>query len=164
MALKYKHIEKDLYYVKILFYHINPLINPPGGFIKINCAYTIQFITEKLFTNFPSIRETILCSDCSFILNRNRPIIIANLPNETFEFLLDSLDAIISNRVSTNICESCSKGKLVKNYELGEHIFIEPVINTGNIKTDNTNLDLLVVLNNIPKRINIQSKILISEE
>jgi len=74
------------------------------------------------------------------------------------EFLGDSIDAIFSNRLSTNICRSCSKGKLVKNYELGEHIFIEPVINIDNIKPEDTNVDLSVVLNNIPKRINIQSK------
>lgn len=140
--------------------NINPVIDVPGGLIKINCACTIQFIIEKLFTNFPSIKETTLCSECTFELNRNRPIITANLPTETLEFLLDSIDAIISNPSSTinNICRYCSKGQLMRNFELGENIFIEPVKNTGNIKPDDTNFNLSVVLNDIPKRINIQSK------
>jgi len=96
----------------------NPVIDVPGGLIKINCACTIQFIIEKLFTNFPSIKETTLCSECNFELNRNRTIITASLPTETLEFLLDSIDAVISNSSSTfnNICRSCSKGKLMKNY------------------------------------------------
>lgn len=122
-------------------------------FINLNCACTINFLIKHLFMNFPSTIENTTCSLCSMERITSTSILTVNLPTENLDFLTDSIEAMFSN---SKTCDLCS-GLLSTDNQLQSHIFIEPIINMKN-KKSNENLDLSIILNNIPKRLTILNK------
>lgn len=62
-----------------------------NNFINIKCVFTANYIINKLFENFQSYVETIICSKCTRINSRNFPSVIANLLNDSLDYLEDTV-------------------------------------------------------------------------
>jgi hypothetical protein len=114
-------------------------------------------VIEHLFIDFPSYKKITTCSLCLTVHSLSKVFLIVNLPMESLDFIMACVEDQFSNQNNSKTCNSCTEGQLSINYQIQNHIFIEPVIIQKN-KKKNEYLDLSTTLNNIPKMLRIIDK------
>lgn len=125
----------------------------PGGLVHLDCACTANYLFQCLFINFPSFKEHIKCNSCNYEKKTESKSIIANLPTNTIDFLLD----VLYDRFSIEIkkCEACGMGTTERNFTFGNHLFVEICFSPPERQRYIQNFDIPIILSSLPQKIKI---------
>ncbi|KAL5237753.1 hypothetical protein ACI65C_005163 [Semiaphis heraclei] len=125
----------------------------PSGLRNFDCSCTIEFMIQNIFSNYFSLVSTRKCTNCSFTKKRKMVTISVKLPTENLDFLNDALSSMFVQDHET--CRNCKTGNIELENEYGKQIFIEPYVPL----TIGQNMDISIMLHEIPKTITIKQKL-----
>ncbi|CAI6372314.1 unnamed protein product [Macrosiphum euphorbiae] len=129
----------------------------PGGLRNFDCSCTMAFMTRNLFSNYFSLVTVRKCLNCSFTKKRKLVTILVKLPTENLDFLNDALSSMFLQNHKT--CQNCEIGIIEQVNDYGKQIFIEPYVTHTAGQNTNKDLDISIMLHEIPKTITVQQKL-----
>lgn len=129
----------------------------PSGLRNFDCSCTIEFMIRNIFSNYFSLVTKRKCLNCSFTKIRKNVTISVKLPTENLDFLNDALSSMFLQ--DPEICQNCKISIIELVNEYGKQIFIEPYVPLTTGQNTNKDLDISIMLHEIPKSITIQQQL-----
>lgn len=129
----------------------------PSGLRNFDCSCIMAFMIQNIFTNYFSLVTIKKCLNCSFTKRRENVTISVKLPTENLDFLNDALTSMFLDDPKS--CQHCQIGNIELVKEYGKQIFIEPYVPLTPRQNTDKDLDICVVLSEIPKTLTVQQQL-----